>query len=132
PFPRSCTSPLSQSPPLHPPFSPLPRRARTPPRQLEVRAAPPYAFSFLYDLHPFPVSELQGAELDDKKVDPAFSYHQSHLHFDCHELRMDAGGVVPCLSTLRISPALAVARMATRNRRRDWRRMNRDCRVVIA
>src|SRR5205814_2301496 len=42
-------------------FFDLAGRRRTSPRQLEVRAATAHAFSFLYDVQPFPVSELQGA-----------------------------------------------------------------------
>src|SRR5207237_4046134 len=104
-------------------FSALAGRRRTSPRQLEIRSTAAHAFSFFYDVQSLPVSELQGAELEDEKVDSAFSCHQSYPHPHGHELRMDAGSAFSGLFTLRIFASVAVALMATRNRRRDRRRI---------
>ena len=39
---------------------------------MEVRAAAADAFSFLHDVQPGPVPQLQGRELENQTIDPAF------------------------------------------------------------
>lgn len=79
---------------------------------MEIRFAATLAFSLVHDVQPLPISELQGDQLEDEKINPALSGHQPHSRFHGPELRMDAGGAFPGLSALRISAAMAIARVA--------------------
>src|SRR5439155_16371831 len=96
-------------------------RRRTSPRQLALRSAAVAALSFLHDVQPVSISELQGGQLEDEKINPALSSHHSYSHFHSDELRVDASGTVPFLFALRSAEAMALPRMATRNRRRNRR-----------
>jgi len=96
-------------------FLTLAGRGRTSSRQMEIRSAAADAFSFVHDVQPLPVSELQGAQLENKEIDSTLSHHQFGSAFHGDELRMDAGRIVSCLFAVWISPALVITRMAARN-----------------
>src|SRR5204863_3517315 len=103
-------------------------RRRTSSRQLALRFAAVAALSFLHDVQPVSISELQRSELEDEEIDSTFSSHYSCSYFHSNELRVDAGSSVPFLFALRRIQTMALARMATRNRRRNRRGTNcRNC-----
>jgi len=60
--------------------------------------------------------------MPDDEIDSAISGHRGGAHFHGDVLRMDAGSFVLGISALRGPEAMAVARVATRNRRRNRRR----------
>src|SRR5207249_5151293 len=108
-------------------LSPLARRGRTSPRQLALRSTAVVALSFFYDVQPVSISQLQGSELEDEEIDSAFSYHYPCSHFYRAELRMDASRSVPVVLALWSTEAMALARMAARNRRGNRRRIPGRC-----
>ncbi len=76
--------------------------------------APP-TLPFLHDVQPFPVPQFQGDQLENEKIHSAISGYFPRPHLYGDELRMDASCPVSRVSALRISAAVAVARMAARN-----------------
>src|SRR5205085_4037485 len=89
---------------------------------MEIRFAAAAPFPFFHDVQPIRVSQFQGDQLENAEIDPAFSCDQSASYSHGDVLPMDAGRSLPQLPALRFSPAVALARMAPRNRRRNRRR----------
>src|SRR5437764_14744235 len=89
---------------------------------MEIRFAAAAPFPFFHDVQPIRVSQFQGDQLENAEIDPAFSCDQSDSYSHGDVLPMDAGRSLPQLPALRFSSAVALARMAPRNRRRNWRR----------
>src|SRR5206468_155847 len=97
----------------------LARRRRTPSRPMEIRFATAAAFPFLHDVQSVRISQFQSHQLENEEIDPALSRYFCCSRFYRDQLRMDAGDLVSRLFALRFSKAVALARMAPRDRGRD-------------
>jgi hypothetical protein len=75
-------------------------------------AAAPSAFSFGHDVYATELSQFQSHHLANDALFAAFSHYQSRSAFYGPKLRMDAGGFVSWLSSLRILAALGFKTVA--------------------
>src|SRR6266480_1166750 len=89
---------------------------------MEIRFTAVAGFSFVHDVQSVRVSELQGTQLENAEIDSALSRDQRSSDSHVDVLPMDASRALSFLFALRLSAALALARMAPRDRRRNRRR----------